>query len=103
MRVYYTFDTPYTLPLTIIFGTRNWYKVLCMYLDGGSVRRWVDKLLVCFDLLVYAALLSAGIQQHAASAVQGVCDQIMTLALSTLMGTVLYIYSFVFVGVKDIL
>jgi len=102
MRVYYTFDTPYTLPLTILFGTRNWYKVLCICLDGGSARRGVDKLLLCLDLVVYAALLSAGIQQHAASAVQGVCDQTMTLALSTLIGTVLYMYTFVSVGLSKI-
>ena len=102
LRVYYTFDTPYTLPLTILFGTRNWYKVLCLRLDKRTRQRRFEKLLVCLDLLVYAALLSAGIQQHAASPVQGACDQILTLALSTLIGTVLYIYSFVFEGVNEI-
>jgi len=93
LRVYYTFETPYTLPLTILFGTRNWYKVLCLSVDGARARRAADSLLLCLDLLVYAALLSVGIQQHAASAVGGVCDQVMTLALSTLMGTVLFEFS----------
>ena len=95
LRVYYTFDTPYTLPLTILFGTRNWYKVLCVRVEGTLAQGWTDKLLLCLDLAVYAALLTAGIQQHAPSAVDGQCDQIMTLALSTLMGTVLFVYSYV--------
>jgi len=92
LRVYYTFETPYTLPLTILFGTRNWYKVLCLRDDGARPRSRADFLVLALDLLVYAALLSAGIQQHAASAVDGLCDQVMTLALSTLMGTVLFVY-----------
>jgi len=95
LRVYYTFETPYTLPLTILFGTRNWYKVLSLCVGGARPRLAADFLLLALDLLVYAALLSAGIQQHAASAVGGLCDQVMTLALSTLMGTILFVYSFV--------
>ena len=93
LRVYYTFETPYTLPLTILFGTRNWYKVLSLCVGTARARRPADSFLLCLDLVVYAALLSTGIQQHAVSAVGGVCDQIMTLALSTLMGTVLFEYS----------
>ena len=95
LRVYYTFDTPYILPLTILFGTRNWYKVLCVRVEGTRAQGWTDKLLLLLDLAVYATLLTAGIQQHAPSTVDGQCDQIMTLALSTLMGTVLFVYSFV--------
>jgi len=93
--VYYTFDTPYMLPLTILFGTRNWYKVLCVRIDGTLAQGWTDKMLLLLDLAVYATLLTAGIQQHAPSTVDGQCDKIMTLALSTLMGTVLFVYSFV--------
>jgi len=95
LRVYYTFDTPYMLPLTILFGTRNWFKVLCVRVEGTLAQGWTEKMLLFLDLAVYATLLTAGIQQHAPSAVDGQCDQIMTLALSTLMGTVLFIYSFV--------
>jgi len=95
LRVYYTFDTPYMLPLTILFGTRNWFKVLCVRVESTLAHSWTDKMLLVLDLAVYATLLTAGIQQHAPSAVDGQCDQIMTLTLSTLMGTVLFIYSFV--------
>jgi len=95
LRVYYTFETPYTLPLTILFGTRNWYKVLSLCVGATRPRLAANSLLLCLDLLVYAALLSSGIQQHAASAVGGLCDQAMTLALSTLMGTILFAYSMV--------
>ena len=101
LRVYYTFDTPYTLPLSVLFGTRNWYKVLCVRVHKQRAPSAADQLLLCLDLFVYAALLSAGIQQHAPSAVDGVCDQIVTLTLSTLMGTVLFVYSFVFESVAE--
>jgi len=97
VRVYYTFDTPYTLPLTMLFGTRNWYKVLCVRVDGTDAHGWSDKLLLSLDLLVYSALLTAGIQQHATSAVDSVCNQITTLALSMLTGTVLFAYSHVLI------
>ena len=95
LRVYYTFDTLYMLPLTILFGTRNWFKVLCVRVESTLAHSWTDKMLLFLDLAVYATLLTACIQQHAPSAVDGQCDQIMTLTLSTLMGTVLFIYSFV--------
>jgi len=95
VRVYYTFDTPYTLPLTMLFGTRNWYKVLCVRVDRTNAHGWSDKLLLSLDLFVYSALLTASIQQHATSTVDGVCDQIKTLALNTLIGTVLFAYSHV--------
>jgi len=101
LRVYYTFDTPYTLPLSVLFGTRNWYKVLCVRVQKQRAPSAADQLLLCLDLFVFAALLSASIQQHAPSAVDGVCDQIVTLTLSTLMGTVLFVYSFVFESVGE--
>jgi len=68
----------------------------CAVCEAGTlVQGWTDKMLLCLDLEVYATLLTAGIQQHAPSAVDGQCDQIMTLALSTLMGTVLFVYSYI--------
>ena len=97
VRVYYTFDTPYTLPLTMLFGTGNWYKVLCVRVDGTDAHGCSDKLLLSLDLLVYSALHTAGIQQHATSAVDSVCNQITTLALSMLTGTVLFAYSHVLI------
>lgn len=94
LRTYYTFDTAYTLPLTILFGTRNWFKFMCVFAsDAVSVG---DRVLLLMDLFVFTTLLTDGIQQHAASSVAVVCDQILILCVSTLTGTVLFVYSFVF-------
>ena len=98
MRIYYTFDTAYTLPLTMLFGTRNWFKFLCVHSSGaaGTPASLGDRALLLLDLLVFATLLTDGMLQHASSSVDAVCDQILVLTVSTLMGTVLFIYSFVF-------
>jgi len=94
LRTYYTFDTAYTLPLTVLFGTRNWFKVLCVH--AAAAVSVGDRVLLLMDLFVLATLLTDGVQQHAASAVAAVSEQILVLAVSTLTGTVLFVYSFVF-------
>ena len=92
-RIHYTFDTPYTELLTVVFGTRNWYKFLSVRLETVS-RAEVGVFVL--DLCVYMALLCWGVRHNASSELQCAISETLIFTLSTLMGTILFIYSFIF-------
>ena len=92
-RIHYSFDTPYTVMLVVVFGVRNWYKVLATQCEPTTQR---ESVLFCLDLGVYMAMLTLGVRHNAATDIEGVANEVVIFALSTLLGTLLYVYSFIY-------
>lgn len=92
-RIHYSFDTPYTVMLVVVFGVRNWYKFLATQCEPTSRR---ESVLFCLDLGVYVSMLTLGVRHNAASQIEGAANEVVIFSLSTLLGTLLYIYSFIF-------
>jgi len=92
-RIHYSFDTPYTVMLVVVFGVRNWYKFLATQCEPTTQR---ESVLFCLDLGVYMAMLTLGVRHNAATDIEGVANEVVIFALSTLLGTLLYVYSFIY-------
>ena len=92
-RIHYSFDTPYTVMLVVVFGVRNWYKFLATQCEPTTRR---ESVLFGLDLVVYVAMLTLGVRHNAATELESAADEVVIFALSTLLGTLLYIYSFIF-------
>ena len=92
-RIHYSFDTPYTVMLVVVFGVRNWYKFLATQCKPTTRR---ESVLFGLDLVVYVAMLTLGVRHNAATELESAADEVVIFALSTLLGTLLYIYSFIF-------
>jgi len=106
MRVHYTLDNPYIVPLTALFGIRDWYKfmsIMCFDyreptriaqgIEAGSFVMVKDIALLAVDCVMFCMLLGYGVSRSGATHSDCIFNQFIIVLVSVLMGSLLFAYN----------
>jgi len=96
VRVHYTFDNPYIVPLTALFGVRDWYKfmsIMCRDYSDPALTLAKDVGLFGMDCSMFCLLLGYGVSRSGGTDSDSLFNQFIIVLVSVLMGSLLFAYN----------
>jgi hypothetical protein len=91
-RIHLTFDNPYVVVLTGLFGVRTCYKSLWL---GLHKMHTVQHAMQIVDLFVFCSLLGNGIMPASSSVIDGTLMQLFLVFIAYLLAAILVLYKIV--------
>jgi len=90
VRVHYSFDNPYTLVLTLMFGTRSLYKFLAAVSMSMRKGEWA---LLLLDMFTYCSMLENGLMASSTDSFRGSAAQMVAMLVSFLLALLIIVYT----------
>ena len=89
LRVYYSFDNPYLVILSILFGTRSMFKFVACHTLTPSVLEFLMHLL---DMFTFCSMLDNGFMTNNSDYFTGVASQITVVLVCFLFALQIFVY-----------
>jgi len=90
LRVHYSFDNPYTLVLSVLFGTRSMFKLMSSVVLPQSA---VQVALLLLDIFTFCSMLENGLMATSTERLLGAQTQVLVAVLTFLLAVAILAYT----------
>lgn len=89
LRVHYSFDNPYMIVLSIMFGTRSFFKFLAAESNGST---YMESAIMVLDIFTLSSLLDNGLMANSEDQFSGNAMQVILILVCLLTAAQAFIY-----------